>query len=211
MFVAKSDRLFNVCLFICLSTKRLLSVYLPVSLLFIEYLSTNVLVSFYAFISVSKSFWCLSIYLSVHLNVWLFLRLTVWLSVSPTVCQSDCLSIWYWFHFQICSNLNLSFKHFCWHLPWDGERWKVEEFCADWPTAHLVILEKDISDIESTVNLVKYKVQLSHKVSISPTFYEQLFRTKVFRAALFVLLRFVLFWRKKIARHKMLLKLTEGF
>ena len=58
---------------------------------------------------------------------------------------------------------------------------------------------------------VKY---LSQKVSISPTFYEQLFGTKVFRAAfLYLQLRFVDFWRKEIsakAAYKMLVKLTIG-
>jgi len=51
-------------------------------------------------------------------------------------------------------------------------------------------------------------------VSISPTFYAQLFCTKVFRAAfLYLWLRFVLFWRKEIgtkAACKMLVKLTKG-
>ncbi len=52
------------------------------------------------------------------------------------------------------------------------------------------------------------------QVSISPTFYEQLFRTKVFCAA-FMCLQFglVIFWRKdfgaKVA-HKMMVKLTPG-
>jgi len=49
-------------------------------------------------------------------------------------------------------------------------------------------------------------------VSISPTLYEQLFRTKVFWAAFFLLrLRFIIFRHKEIsakAAHKMLMKLT---
>ena len=52
------------------------------------------------------------------------------------------------------------------------------------------------------------------QVSISPTFYEQLFRTKDFRAAfLYLHCRFKLFRRKEIgakAAHKMLVKLTPG-
>ena len=51
-----------------------------------------------------------------------------------------------------------------------------------------------------------------HQVSISPTFYQQLFRTKLFWAAfLYLRLRFVFFWRKDIsakAACKMLVKLT---
>ena len=51
-------------------------------------------------------------------------------------------------------------------------------------------------------------------VLISPTFYEQLFQTKVFRAAfMYLYCRFVLFWRKEIgakAACKMLVKLTLG-
>ena len=53
-----------------------------------------------------------------------------------------------------------------------------------------------------------------YKVSISPTFYEQLFLMKVFQAAfLYLRLRFVHFWRKEIdgkAVCKMLVKLTPG-
>ncbi len=49
-------------------------------------------------------------------------------------------------------------------------------------------------------------------MSISPIFYEQLFRTKVFRAALMYLqFGFVIFWQKDFgakAAHKMLVKLT---
>ena len=52
------------------------------------------------------------------------------------------------------------------------------------------------------------------KVSISPTFYEQLFRMKVFWAAfLYLHCRFKLFWRLEIgakAACKMLAKLTQG-
>jgi len=52
------------------------------------------------------------------------------------------------------------------------------------------------------------------KVSISPTFYEQLFHAKVFCAA-FLHLQFgiVISWQKNIAAkaaRKMLVKLTEG-
>ena len=51
-------------------------------------------------------------------------------------------------------------------------------------------------------------------MSISPTFYEQLFCTKVFRAAyLYLRLRFVDFWQKEIgakAALKMLVKLSPG-
>ena len=54
----------------------------------------------------------------------------------------------------------------------------------------------------------------SSLVSISPTFYEQLFRMKVFRAAfLYLRLRFVFFWQKQIGEkvaRKMLVKLTAG-
>jgi hypothetical protein len=50
-------------------------------------------------------------------------------------------------------------------------------------------------------------------VSISPTFYARLFRTKVSREAfLYLDLRFVLFWRKNIgakAARNMLVKLTR--
>ncbi len=50
------------------------------------------------------------------------------------------------------------------------------------------------------------------QVSISPIFYEQLFHTKVFCAAIMCLqFGFVIFWRKDFgakAAHKMLLKLT---
>ncbi len=54
-----------------------------------------------------------------------------------------------------------------------------------------------------------------HRLSISPTFYEQLLRTKVKRAAfLYVQLRlFKHFWCMKIdrkARRKMLVKLSSG-
>ena len=49
-------------------------------------------------------------------------------------------------------------------------------------------------------------------MSISPTFYEQLFCTKVFCTAFMCLqFGFVIFWQKKIgakAAHKMLVKLT---
>ena len=52
------------------------------------------------------------------------------------------------------------------------------------------------------------------QVSISPTFYEQLFCTKVFWAAfLYLHCRFVIFWCKEIgakAARKMLVKLTTG-
>ena len=52
------------------------------------------------------------------------------------------------------------------------------------------------------------------KVSISPTFYEQLFCTKVLNTAFLCLqLGFVIFWPKKIsakAARKMLVKLTQG-
>ena len=55
---------------------------------------------------------------------------------------------------------------------------------------------------------------LSSQVSISSTFYERLFRTKVFWAAfLYLKLRFIIFWRKEIsakAARKMLVKLTTG-
>ena len=51
-------------------------------------------------------------------------------------------------------------------------------------------------------------------MSISPTVYEQLFRSKVFQAAfLYLQLRYVFFWRKEIgtkAGRKMLVKLTAG-
>jgi hypothetical protein len=51
-------------------------------------------------------------------------------------------------------------------------------------------------------------------VSISPTFYKQLFCTKVFCAAFMCLqFEFVIFWRKDLgtkAAHKMLVKLTPG-
>ena len=53
------------------------------------------------------------------------------------------------------------------------------------------------------------------QVSISPTFYKQLFCTKVFRAAfLYLHCRFVLFWHTEIgakAAHKMSVKLTPCF
>ena len=53
-------------------------------------------------------------------------------------------------------------------------------------------------------------------MSISPTFYEQLFCTKVFRAAAFLYLNcwFILFWRKEIGAktaYTMLVKLTPWF
>jgi hypothetical protein len=51
-------------------------------------------------------------------------------------------------------------------------------------------------------------------VSISPIFYEQLFRTKVFCATFMCLqFGFVIFWQKDFgakAAHKMLVKLTPG-
>jgi hypothetical protein len=51
-------------------------------------------------------------------------------------------------------------------------------------------------------------------VSISPIFYEQLFRAKVFCAAFMCLqFGFVIFWGKDFcakAAHKMLVKLTTG-
>jgi len=54
----------------------------------------------------------------------------------------------------------------------------------------------------------------SFLVSISPTFYEQLFHMKVFCAAFMCLqFGFVIFWRKDFgakAAHKMLVKLTPG-
>ena len=69
----------------------------------------------------------------------------------------------------------------------------------------------------NTTNASRLKWHLkspSNKVSISPTFYEQLFRTKDFRAAfLYLHCRFKLFWRKEIgaiAARKMLVKLTQG-
>ena len=53
-----------------------------------------------------------------------------------------------------------------------------------------------------------------NQVSISPTFYEQLFRRKVFWAAfLYLRLRFVFFWQKEIGKKaacKMLVKLTAA-
>jgi hypothetical protein len=53
-----------------------------------------------------------------------------------------------------------------------------------------------------------------HLVLISPTFYEQLSRTKVFCAAFLCLqCGFVIFWQKYFgakAAHKMLVKLTPG-
>ncbi len=52
----------------------------------------------------------------------------------------------------------------------------------------------------------------NHQVAISPIFYEQLFCTKVFCAALMCLqFGFVIFWQKDFgtkAAHKMLVKLT---
>jgi hypothetical protein len=52
------------------------------------------------------------------------------------------------------------------------------------------------------------------QVSISPIFYEQLFRMKVFCAAFMCLqFGFVIFWQKDFgakAAHKMLVKLTPG-
>jgi hypothetical protein len=51
-------------------------------------------------------------------------------------------------------------------------------------------------------------------VSISPIFYEQLFRAKVFCAAfMFLQFGFAIFWQKDFgakAAHKMLVKLTPG-
>jgi hypothetical protein len=53
---------------------------------------------------------------------------------------------------------------------------------------------------------------MDHQVLISPIFYEQLFHTNVFCAALMCLqFGFVIFWRKDFgtkAAHKMLLKFT---
>ena len=52
------------------------------------------------------------------------------------------------------------------------------------------------------------------QVSISPTFYEQLFCTKVFFAAfLYLQFGFVIFWQKEIGAkdvHKILVKLTTS-
>ena len=68
------------------------------------------------------------------------------------------------------------------------------------------------NDIETSVVISWIKRVVVVDVSISPTFYKQLCRMKVFPAAfLYIHFRFVLFWRKeiyaKVAR-KMLVKLT---
>ena len=74
----------------------------------------------------------------------------------------------------------------------------------DYYKAYLYDLDK--------LNLVK--LAFGGKVSISPTFYERLFCTKVFRAAfLYLHCRFKLFRCKEIgakAARKMLVKLTQG-
>jgi hypothetical protein len=64
----------------------------------------------------------------------------------------------------------------------------------------------------STTHLKIKGFESRHQVSISPIFYEQLFRTNIFCAAFMCLqLEFVIFWRKDFgakAAHKMLVKLT---
>jgi hypothetical protein len=70
----------------------------------------------------------------------------------------------------------------------------------------LLVATKDILAVKADT--------IIHLMSISPIFYEQLFRTKVFSAAFMCLqFGFVIFWQKNFgakAAHKMLLKLTPG-
>jgi hypothetical protein len=100
----------------------------------------------------------------------------------------------------------------------------------------LITLSRSIADVDRTVmkkSLLKYEVGLCcllkekydnglhlplpaafHEVSISPTFYARLFRTKVLhKAFLYLNFRYELLWAKKYwhkCAYKMLVKLTRG-
>ena len=94
----------------------------------------------------------------------------------------------------------------CWSSVYSRE-WREEEEDAN---ENISLNGNDL------IHACKVKADKSWEVqvSISPTFYEQLFRTKDFRAAfLYLHCRFKLFRRKEFgakAARKMLVKLTQG-